>query len=212
MVSMLRYDPSAPLSHCPLSHCSLFACSTGVQWEVVPAQTDWAKCKEIENLVGPYDKWCELVGAQPANQVIATAYRNGDYGIGAHFDKAKSIAPSSEVSGVSLITVVKMGDCGRPFNLYMLGEEAPFWSEVVPAGWAIVMTLEANLQTKHEVPMVKDGGIGNSGSLVWRTISDVRTAQQVNKLVEASRRQKKRMRDAKGTRLRQREKRGSSTR
>ena len=168
---------------------------TGVQWEVVPAQVGWDHIPEVKQLVPYYDAFCEKVGALQSNQVIVTAYRNGDHNIGAHFDKPKSIAPSSD-QGASLITVVKMGEYGRPFDLYMLDDETPFWSEVVAPGTAIIMTLEANLQTKHAVPVV-EGACGNSGSLVFRSIATILTSESVWKKVRASRHTKKRSREKK---------------
>ena len=54
----------------------------------------------------------------------------------------------------SLITVVKMGAHGRPFQVCLPGEEkSPFFSEVLAPGTAVIMTLEANLATKHSVPV-----------------------------------------------------------
>lgn len=168
---------------------------TGVQWEVVPAQTDWARCPEVAELVPRYDSWCRRVGAKLANQAIVTAYRNGDFGIGKHSDKARSIAPSDE-EGASLITVVKTGPCARPFELFRGEEKEPFWSEVVQPGTAIIMTLEANLATKHAVPTVEDPGLGSSGSIVFRSISSIVSPAQLEKNRAASLRAKKRARGA----------------
>lgn len=158
---------------------------TGVQWSVVPAQTDWAKCPEVAAMVPRYDAFCKAVGAKQANQVIVTAYRNGDHNIGAHYDKPRSIAVS-DADGASLITIVKMGATARPFDLYRKGEETPFWSEVVNPGTAIIMTLEANLLTKHGVPVVDGEGCGPSGSLVWRSITSMVSPQELRKKLNAS--------------------------
>ena len=92
---------------------------TGIQWKVVRAQTDWAQCPEIRNIAEQFDVFCTAVGAREANQAIITRYRDGDHFIGKHFDKAKSIAPS-EAGRASLITVIKIGEIGRRFNLYDL--------------------------------------------------------------------------------------------
>jgi len=162
---------------------------TGVQWRVVPAQTDWEKCPEIGALVPLYDAFCNDVGAKPANQVIVTAYRNGDHNIGAHFDKPRSIAESDD-DGASLITVVKIGQCGRPFELYRKGEDTPFWSKTLAPGTAVIMTLEANLATKHAVPVVDEKECGPSGSLVWRSITTVVSPEELRKKLAASDRAK----------------------
>lgn len=159
--------------------------------QVVLAQTGWDKCPEVQRLVAPMDAFCEAVGAKKSNQIIVTAYRDETCGIGKHFDKPKSIA-TSDKEGTSLITVIKTGDCGRPFEIYLLGdEETPAWSSVVAPGSAVIMTLEANLKTKHAVPMLSES-CGSSGSLVWRTISSVLSVDEVQKKVEASRKLKKR--------------------
>ena len=164
---------------------------TGVQWEVVPAQTDWAQCPEFCDMVDACDEFCKEVGARKTNQAIITRYRDGDHFIGAHFDKPKSIAPSTE-DKASLITVVKIGDIGRRFNLYDLKGNI-IWSEIIKPGDALIMTLEANLKTKHEVPMCAEGEVaGDSGSIVFRSISSVLPYEKVQKKIAASIRGKKR--------------------
>ena len=55
--------------------------------------------------------------------------------------------------------MVKTGEHGRPFRL-----------ETLDAGAAVIMTLEANLETKRGVPAVEEAG--SSGSIVVRTITD----------------------------------------
>ena len=169
---------------------------TGIQWRVVPAQTTWDKCPEVAALVPRYDAWAKQAGAQAANQVIVTAYRNGDANIGAHSDKARSIAASTKQAGLSLITVVKIGECGRPFELYRAGEETPFWSQTLAPGTAVIMTMEANRLTKHAVPVVQ-GGCGNSGSLVWRSITTRYTEDEVAAKVLASEKARARSRAGK---------------
>lgn len=169
---------------------------TGVQWEVVPAQTDWAQCPEMQNIVNGYDDFCEKVNAQKANQAIITRYRDGDHFIGAHFDKPKSIAPSND-KAASLITVIKIGEVGRRFNLYDL-EQNIIWSEIIAPGDALIMTLEANLKTKHEVPICQSDEIsGDSGSIVFRSICDIVSYSDVQKKIDASRRVKQRTKELK---------------
>lgn len=143
---------------------------TGVQWAVVPAQTDWSQCPEVMPIVKGYDDFCEAVGAQKSNQAIITRYRDGDHFIGKHFDKPKSIAPSTDDAG-SLITVIKIGRTGRRFDLFD-SDENLIWSDIVKPGDAVIMTLEANLQTKHAVPVCA-GEVGDSGSIVLRSIRNI---------------------------------------
>ncbi|MFX4226612.1 MAG: alpha-ketoglutarate-dependent dioxygenase AlkB [Porticoccaceae bacterium] len=121
-----------------------------------------------------------------ANHYIVTRYVDGDHHIGWHYDKPKSIQAGS------LITVVKIGAHGRPFQLRdrvflekQPGEdekgfkkrsdkaqaiEKPFFDQTLAPGTAVIMTLEANLLTQHGVPAVDEAG--PSGSLVFRTITE----------------------------------------
>ena len=91
-----------------------------------------------------------------------------------------------------MITVVKTGSHGRPFQLrnrvFLEKEpdedmkafkkrsdkeqanEKPFLDQILAPGTAVIMTLEANLQTQHGVPAVVEAG--PSGSLVFRTITE----------------------------------------
>eukprot|EP00966_Prymnesium_polylepis_P125882 2910742-Prymnesium_polylepis.1 len=59
-----------------------------------------------------------------------------------HFDKPVSIGEKS------LITIVKTGEYGRPFRLEML-DGTLLMEKVLAPGTAVIMTLEANLKTKH---------------------------------------------------------------
>ena len=120
---------------------------TGWQWKVLPATSSVERCAEVLPLADRYDAWATALGFPCANHYIATRYVDGQHNIGFHSDKAKDIAPGS------LITVVKMGAHGRPFQVCLPGEEkSPFFSEVLAPGTAVIMTLEANLATKHSVP------------------------------------------------------------
>ena len=164
---------------------------TGWQWKVLPATADVDKCREVAPLVGRYNAWAVAGGWAKANHFIVTHYESGSHGIGMHScaaagaehpvrmnssrradqrapaalsrDKPKDIRPGS------LITVVKTGAHGRPFELCYPGKEKePFFSRVLAPGTAVIMTLEANLLTKHGVPGVDEAG--PSGSIVFRTI------------------------------------------
>ena len=92
--------------------------------------------------------------------------------IGFHYDKPRDILPGS------LITVVKTGTCARKFELRQRAADGqkqdsiePFFSEILEPGTAVIMTLEANLETQHGVPVVES--CGSSGSVVFRTITKV---------------------------------------
>ena len=160
---------------------------TGWQWKVLPATADVAKCAEIAPIADAYDAFADKIGAQRANHYIATQYADGEHNIGFHSDKPHDLAASGE-DGLSLITVVKIGDCARPFavrNFPAKGTkpEAPFFLEKVEPGSAILMTMEANLKTQHAVPPVDEAG--PSGSIVFRTItktvSMAETAKELRK-------------------------------
>ena len=130
----------------------------------------------------------QSVGAQKANHYIVTKYETGQHNIGFHFDKPKDIAPSSATSA-SLITVVKTGECGRPFELRMRAGEGerqesirPFFSQALEPETAVIMTLEANLKTQHSVPVVEQAG--PSGSIVFRTITRTVTAAALQRKLD----------------------------
>jgi hypothetical protein len=144
---------------------------TGWQWKVLTATSDVDSVPEIKPMADLYDAWADFIGCPRANHYIVTAYENGKHSIGWHFDKPQSIHPDS------LITVVKLGKFGRPFALRRLGEAVPFFNQVVEPGTAIIMTMQANLQTEHSVPEVDS--VGLSGSIVFRTITDIQTEEQV---------------------------------
>ena len=149
---------------------------TGWQWNVLPATTDVAKCKEVEPIADRYDEWTMGLGVcTKANHYIVTKYEDGQHNIGFHSDKARDIEPGS------LITVVKTGGHGRPFAVCLPGhEQAPFFCEVLAPGTAVVMTLDANLATKYAVPVV-DEECGSSGSIVFRSIATHVSREQAAK-------------------------------
>ena len=139
---------------------------TGWQWNVLPATVSVEQCPEVLPLADRYDEWVAARGHPTANHYIVTRYSDGNDHIGWHSDKPRDIAPGS------LITVVKTGAHGRPFEMCLPGQEtSPFFSEVLAPGTAVIMTLEANKATMHRVPMVNEAG--PSGSIVFRTIETV---------------------------------------
>ena len=84
---------------------------TGWSWNIAPATADVASCLEVLNVADAYDAWVQQEGYPKANHYIVTEYVDGDHHIGFHYDKPRSIAAAS------LITVVKTGAHGRPFQL-----------------------------------------------------------------------------------------------
>jgi len=147
---------------CPLTNCPSLMLR---RWQnaVLPATADVLSCPELHPIVEAYNRWVTKLGFPSANHFIVTHYLDGKHSIGMHFDKPKSIAPKS------LITVVKTGATARPFRLERLNGDLVFEQTLKP-GTAVIMTLEANLKTKHGVPEVEQ--CGPSGSIVFRSISD----------------------------------------
>jgi hypothetical protein len=157
----------------PAQHGYLRYGYTGWQWNILPATADVARCKEVEPIANAYDAWAGKLGAKPANHFIVTKYKDGEHSIGYHFDKPQDIA-ASDAAGLSLITVVKIGECARPFAVREVApkgekERAPFFCKALEPGTAVIMSLEANLLTQHAVPPVAEAG--PSGSIVFRTIA-----------------------------------------
>jgi hypothetical protein len=136
---------------------------TGWQNAVLPATCDVKRVPELAGVVERYNTWATDRGYPAANHIIATHYVDGEHHIGMHFDKPISIDKKS------LITIVKTGECGRPFRIEMI-DGTLIMERVLAPGTAVIMTLEANLKTKHGVPIVQQAG--SSGSIVFRTITD----------------------------------------
>ena len=145
---------------------------TGWQWKVLPATCSVDAVPELSPITNTLKEWSERAGFPKPNHYIVTRYKDGAANIGAHYDKATSIAPGS------LITVIKLGSIGRPFKLERLDGTVVF-DKVLAPGTGVVMTLEANLKTKHSVPPCDVQGV--SGSLVARTIVDVVSAADLKK-------------------------------
>ena len=136
---------------------------TGWQRAVLPATCDVERVPELSEVVERYNTWATGDGHPVANHFIVTHYVDGEHNIGMHFDKPNSIRTGS------LITIVKTGEYGRPFRIEML-DGTVLMDKVLAPGTAVIMTLEANLKTKHGVLAVAQAG--SSGSIVFRTITE----------------------------------------
>ena len=142
---------------------------TGWQHAVLPATAPAERCPELQPIWHAYNRsFAPTHGFMGANHAIVTRYEDGDHNIGAHSDKAKSIAPST-AEATSAITVVKLGPSARRFTIEHL-DGTLLLDRVLPPGTGVIMSLEANLQTKHAVPRVPH--CGPSGSIVFRTITE----------------------------------------
>ena len=136
---------------------------TGWKRAVLPATADVERAPELARVVKVYNELAAADGFPAANHIIMTHYVDGQHSIGMHYDKPRSIQAKS------LITVVKTGEHGRPFRLETL-DGALLMQRALAPGTAVIMTLEANLKTKHGVPAVEEAG--SSGSIVFRSITD----------------------------------------
>ena len=169
---------------------------TGWQNAVLPATSNVETCPELAPLVAKYNDWCAGGRFAKANHFIATHYSHGEQSIGDHYDKPKSIQRGS------LITILKTGEHGRPFRLTWLNG-TPIFEKVLLPGTAVIMTLEANLRTKHGVPAVDEAG--SSGSIVFRTITDRVSWTQLEKNIVAAEKAKIKAHEVKETKKRRRE-------
>lgn len=143
---------------------------TGWQYRVMPATADVATVPFLEKFTDDINDWLEKYHQRATNHFIVTAYEKEDCGIGMHSDKAKSIHDDS------VIIVVKTGECGRPFRISenkgdKNDPDAELFCEVVNPGDAVIMSMDANLMTKHGVPVLKEP-TGASGSIVLRAIHE----------------------------------------
>lgn len=108
---------------------------TGWQKKVLPATANVTDCPQVEGIWNKYDAWCDAMGVPRANHGIVTVYSDGSMNIDYHYDKIKSIASNS------LITIVKTGEAGRPFQIRQR-LYAP-WADEVPAAQREEMPMAA---------------------------------------------------------------------
>ena len=138
---------------------------TGWQYEIQPATANVADAPVLDQFTQKVNNWLHEYDQKPTNHFIVTAYETQDHNIGMHSDKEKSIDLDS------VIVVVKTGECGRPFRITDDKGETEFFNQVIQPGDAVIMSMDANLKTKHGVPKVTEK-TGPSGSIVLRTIHE----------------------------------------
>ena len=143
---------------------------TGWQYRVMPATADVATVPFLSTFTDNLNDWLEAHHQRATNHFIVTAYEKEDCGIGMHSDKAKSIHHDS------VIIVVKTGECGRPFRITenkgdKNDPDAELFCGVVNPGDAVIMSMDANLTTKHGVPVLQEPTAA-SGSIVLRAIHE----------------------------------------
>ena len=163
---------------------------TGWQYKVMPATACVDKVPWLAESLKRINDWLKEFRQPATDHYIVTMYEKEDCGIGMHYDKPKSINPRS------VILVIKTGDCGRPFritdNRGGADQDKELFCEVVAPGDAVLMSMEANLATKHGVPIVTQP-TGMSGSIVMRTIDEWITPDRL--WLEITKREQRRARD-----------------
>ena len=160
----------------PMEHGFLKYFYTGWQYLVMPATSWVATVPWLEAVTKRVNDHFVRFGQPRTNHYIVTMYEKEDCGIGMHTDKPKSIDPNS------MILVIKTGNCGRPFritdNRGGANQDKELFNEVVAPGDAVLMSMKANLATKHGVPIVTEP-TGMSGSIVMRTINEWVSPEQL---------------------------------
>ena len=156
---------------------------TGWQKRVLPATANVEDVPCLDHFTCSVNGWLAGHDVMTTNHFIVTAYDTEKDSIGMHSDKAKSIYDDS------VILVVKLGEAGRPFKL--TEGETTLYEDVVPPGAAVLMTMEANLATKHGVPAL-DAPTGLSGSIVLRSIHERVGWNELDRILQADERKRKR--------------------
>lgn len=172
---------------------------TGWQHKISYATHDIKHIKPLNNLAKKINNHIP----EKMNHWIVTYYNDGDDYIGFHSDKSKDFKENS------YFIVIKLGT-PRKFEFRMKETKTnpkpkPFFSEVLSAGTAIFVransnSLDANSIVQHGVPQTNKK-IGNSGSIVARTIETVIPWEKVEKNIQKSIQDQKRRRLEKKKRL-----------
>ena len=147
---------------------------TGWQWASLPSTANLSLCERMASAVRRYDEWAAVNDVVLSNHYMITHYGDGSHHIGFHHDKTHDMHPDAS------ITIVKIGPTARKFEIRRREEGSrrgggapreakPFFSEYIPPGAAIIMSIRANAETEHSVP--KEEGAGPSGSIAFRTIT-----------------------------------------
>jgi hypothetical protein len=153
---------------------------TGWQYAVAPAQA------RIESMPLFHHTLLQLNSCVPPpfhfNHAIATIYNDGLDNIGLHSDKPKDFSLNTG------FICIKLG-APRHFDFAMLNpltlKDDVFYSEILSPGTAVIVGADANVLTKHGVP-VEPGLLDPSGSIVFRNIHSVIPWPELQKLMDKS--------------------------
>jgi hypothetical protein len=161
---------------------------TGFTYPVAHATSDWNDC---EMLKLPSEAMNEFIGgwdstAPKMDHLIVTMYKDGSHNIGWHWDKDRSLAKNG------WIAVLKLGPSARRFALRKRADKSKgedqesmpvLFDELIEPGTLILMSLDTNLATQHSVPTSDDESTGLSGSIVWRSVEQVLSQEELGKKV-----------------------------
>ncbi len=175
---------------------------TGWQWRVLPATSCMLDCPEVKALYDAYYQWWDLKASReysPPNHAIVTMYKDGAEHIGQHQDK------TADLDEKTLISVVKLGEDARPFQIVDKASNHTLFSEVLQPGDAVIMSTSANKEVTHGVPPIEGAESNVSGSVVFRTVRTVFSTRKVDKGIESTGRQRERTAEAKRARAAERD-------
>lgn len=163
---------------------------TGWQQMIAMAQCDTkAMPTSVQRLMEKVNEFLTEFDELRMNHGIYTFYSDSKDFIGRHSDKIRSYEKSS------WFIVFKLG-AARLFEITDL-KGNPLFCEKLPEGSAVFMRSDtSNLKTKHAVPVMKEE-LGESGSIVFRSISDLVDWKEQKKRAAAAKRAKFKLRDSK---------------
>lgn len=171
---------------------------TGWQWRVLPATSCVRECPEMKTLFDAYHEWwdrkADCYGYSAPNHAIVTAYKDGSEYIGQHQDK------TADLDENTLISVVKLGEDARPFQIVEKESGRILFHDVLRPGDGVIMSTSANKEVTHGVPEMDCTEPNVSGSVVFRTVRTAFKIGAVAQRIEATGRQREKTTEAKRAR------------
>ena len=186
---------------------------TGFTYPVALATSNWQDSPLLNTMSEKMNTFMGAIGGPEMNHLIVTAYDSGSHNIGFHYDKERSLLPGS------WIAVLKLGPSSRRFALRARDaqdqkRQPMLFDEVVSSGTLILMSMSANLETQHGVPVTDDESVGLSGSVVWRNVTTLFSPGKLTKRIALTekgvKRREKKRREKKRREKKRRERRWSA--
>ena len=175
---------------------------TGWQWRVLPATSCVRDCPEMKTIFDAYHEWWDRKASSEysaPNHAIVTMYKDGSEYIGQHQDK------TADLDKDTLISVVKLGEDARPFQIVEKEYDRVLFHDVLRPGDAVIMSTSANKEVTHGVPPIEGAGPNVSGSVVFRTVRTAFKVGRVAQEIESTERQRKKTVEAKLARAAERD-------